>query len=977
MMSQAAQSLITFAEKLRALPVAHRVNALGGYGSSGEVIYDCPPPNCPSVLVENYKDANFTAMSNGSVEFLVKNQRGMEIEVLRGSFDPVAKQETGVLASNVWVEMNHRETSRFASVVNPRIGQGLTPSRTRIVKLSAPNKAMWFLTEFRPMPGVWLFSAVRYALAYIAAGPVLCRDIVVKNFGTKKFDAHIWTYFDLHGTQKYAYDKPIWFDSGLPVNLTETVVSETTPWCDYIQIKRVSTQLVRAQAVAATCDYADFVGDSSATALLPETVKRGRFLTENTGKKWNRFITPTIAANQFAVSLQPGGTAAICQTLLYITNEQLITQFRKTSCSNTPSYEAMEARYRCAAERLIRATHSAGEIPRRADNNAGQKAFPFFELRLPHQPIVAMYANSSWDGVDQIYENCRSHGAKLADGIEVGTRDRGQDMWPKMKENPGRVRDDLTHAFSFMYRTCSPPPQAGRNPLTLVQKLHGMFPRQYPSVWRDRSTKVANDNRPYADSPLWLINSLIMYLRETGDAAILDEKVKTIRLTLPEQPDKSQIAGCDTTYPILTVVFEIFACFERHIADSPFGLPQILGGDWCDPVDMFGTSRVGDFDTLGHGRGTQIRLAGHLFETIIQVIDLCQASAVQSRVKKLKLESQLSRLPMMADRLRQNALKFAWEDGRANFAAGFIDSIHELKANSRRPRYAQGEIGYAFGSMKGDVDGRKRRVLPSNAYGLRFLSLQRDYLTPVKGAAEMIKKLLHAVDRIFFDPSIGLMLFSTPCANTERNGRLIGRINTLPPGCSENGEYHHGQMFMHAFRLLVPGEADTVWRQFKPMLSAMRDEKLGGPFESAACSYQTEKQDPHFGQGMYFGLSGTVDWMIEFFQSLVGLELNLIDPRQPAVRLQPRLPKELGDTLTFKRIIHVSQQSGGYRQIPLTLDFSREGQGSVLRETRTRINGLRAPAPEVRDLKRYKSLHIEVTRVYGHDALPFARSPRQ
>ena len=102
-----------------------------------------------------------------------------------------------------------------------------------------------------------------------------------------------------------------------------------------------------------------------------------------------------------------------------------------------------------------------------------------------------------------------------------------------------------------------------------------MFPRQYPSRWNDRTQEVPNDNRPYADSPLWLVNSLNMYIRETGDVSILLERVKTIRLTDPEHPETSSIVGHGLAHRIAEVVFEIRACFERHADDSPYGLAQM------------------------------------------------------------------------------------------------------------------------------------------------------------------------------------------------------------------------------------------------------------------------------------------------------------------------------------------------------------------------------------------------------------------
>src|SRR5690606_31362882 len=154
----------------------------------------------------------------------------------------------------------------------------------------------------------------------------------------------------------------------------------------------------------------------------------------------------------------------------------------------------------------------------------------------------------------------------------------------------------LVHALGLMYVTTDSFPTDGR-PLTIVEKLHGMFPPQYPSRWDNRAEVVMCDNRPYTDSPLWLINAVNTYIRATGDFSILTEEVTSVRLTDPERPITSGIVGCDRRFRLIDVVGEVFACFERHAKDSPYGICQIMYGDWCDPIDMFGTRPVGDPNT--------------------------------------------------------------------------------------------------------------------------------------------------------------------------------------------------------------------------------------------------------------------------------------------------------------------------------------------------------------------------------------------
>jgi len=175
-------------------------------------------------------------------------------------------------------------------------------------------------------------------------------------------------------------------------------------------------------------------------------------------------------------------------------------------------------------------------------------------------------------------------------------------------------------------------------------------------------------------------------------------------------------------------------------------------------------------------------------------------------------------------------------------------------------------------------------------------------------------------------------------------------MGVVPAGTAENGEYHHCQVMMHRYRLSVAGEADTVWRQFKPMMSAMRDASLCGPFETPSTSYVSDRDDPHFGKGMYFGLSGSVDWIVEVFHKIAGLELSLHDESKPALVVNPRLPEALKGQLTFRRMIHQATGPGVYRQIPLTIDISRRGRGAKLRGTQITLNGQPQETAEVRNL---------------------------
>ncbi|MHC4916462.1 MAG: GH36-type glycosyl hydrolase domain-containing protein, partial [Planctomycetota bacterium] len=619
------------------------------------------------------------------------------------------------------------------------------------------------------------------------------------------------------------------------------------------------------------------------------------------------------------------------------------------------------AAFRKAAAAVVRSTPGVAETVAARLTSSGREPWPYFEFALKDRKAVSEYAKSVWTGVEELYEKCRAHGAKLAEGIELGTRDRAQDMWPKMKEDPARVRADLVHAFSFMYVTQALPLHLSR-PLKLDQKLHGMFPRQFPSRWDDRSKEVMNDNRPYADSPLWLINSLNMYIRETGDTGILTERVGTVQLTDTRHPERSGIVGCPVTYSVVEVVFEVFASFARMVRDTPYGMAQILYGDWCDPVDMFGTSAVGDATTRGKGRGVQTRLSAHLFECLVETVDVLEAPGVAETLEALHLEARVRGLKNFANRLRANAVKWAWEDGPL---AGFIDCIHELKVNGSRPDYKRGETGYTLGSMrKRDFDRINRRQLVSQAYGLRMLLIDRIWLKKPRRRDEMVRKILKTTDELFYDEKLGLMMFSAAVANNQRSVDLVGRLGIFPSGCGENGEYHHCQVMMHRNRLSVPGQAANVWRQFPMVMSAMRNDDIGGPFESPTNCYVADRTDPHFAKGMYFGLSGSVDWIVEIFQRTAGVELALHDRSKPDVSVDPRMPESLGSELRFRRVVHCTPRKGVWRQVPLEVIVRRAGVGPRMVERIVTINGKRAAEPEVRDLRKHKSVKIEISCVH-------------
>lgn len=942
--------------EMRRLAIAHpAASGQGGYGPRGEVIYTKHPTGCPSVLVDSRGGAKATFMSNGSVEFRVRSADGLDVEVLRGHFDPVEKREIGVPSQDLWIRLDGETGAppSVASLVNPQRNLNLEPAALKLVKLTGHGSTFWFTAEFAPIAGGRLESAVAFSMVLTDSGPALLRRCLLRHDGRHAVSGQLWSFFNLMGTQRFTYNKSAWYDRGLPLDPDELVVAATVPFSNVLQLKRLSARAsAKITAGEATCDAFRFVGDCGATSLLPAAVRCGNLLPlPGDLAAFNRFSSPTIAAVQRRFRLAAGDDAVLEEALLYVTAPEALDLFAGQMRSDGTGYPAVAAAFATAARDLLSRTAGVaacvarvpppGEIPSEATATE-------FQVSIPAEPAAACYLNSVWAGVGELYENCRAHGARLADGIELGTRDRAQDMWPMLKADPARVRADLLHALSFLYRTESGPIPAGVRQLTRREKLHGMFPRQYPERWLDRTTAVRNDNRPYNDSAVWMVDALLRYLRETGDVSILSETVPTVRLTAPETPESSALVGCDESLPVWEVLMEVFACYRRQAADSPYGMIQAMFGDWADPVDMFGTCVVGDNTTRGEGRGVLVRLSCHVFCSLSTAIETLRACGFHTP----RLDRELPALQQFAADLRSAILRTAWES-----EGQFVDAIHELRADGAVPDYARGETGYTLGSRRPEreFDGTPRAVLTPCAWGLALLQTTASWLPPLPERDAMIRALLENVDRHCFSRTNGLNLYAPPIANTEKACRLVGRLGMLPPGCAENGEYHHAQVMMHFFRFGVPGQADTAWQQFKPVLSSARGPELCGPFDQTSNSYACDPDDPHCGAGMNFGLSGSMDWMFDLLESIGGLKLALHDPTQPDLRIEPHLPASFRGHYSLRRILHKTDGQGGFAAVPLILTILPAAVGEAPGVT---INGQPVVRAEVADLAAHQRLDV-------------------
>lgn len=143
---------------------------------------------------------------------------------------------------------------------------------------------------------------------------------------------------------------------------------------------------------------------------------------------------------------------------------------------------------------------------------------------------------------------------------QVGYRDILQDMLGICNFDPDFVRNHLPRVLNYQLRD-------GR-------AIRQFF--KYPD------TKAPNDERMYADSPLWIADTLVTYLEETGDFSILDVKVGYYDL------DKH---ARDETHKESVYVHAKKGIENAYETRGRHGLCLVGHGDWNDAVD--GLSRRG------------------------------------------------------------------------------------------------------------------------------------------------------------------------------------------------------------------------------------------------------------------------------------------------------------------------------------------------------------------------------------------------
>ena len=247
-----------------------------------------------------------------------------------------------------------------------------------------------------------------------------------------------------------------------------------------------------------------------------------------------------IAAQQFDLTLAPGGSESVIFGLGYIENPQA-EKWAAPGVINKTRAEAMIARYR----------DDAAFDKAMAELNAHWSALlDSYQVETGDARLDRMV--NIWNQYQCMVTFNMSRSASYFEsgmGRGMGFRDSCQDLLGFVHMIPERARERILD-------------------IAATQFPDGSAYHQYQPLTKKGNLAVGSG---FNDDPLWLIAGTDAYLRETGDWSILDERVD-----FDNDPALAQ--------PLLEHLRRSFRFTETHL--GPHGLPLIGRADWNDCLNL-------------------------------------------------------------------------------------------------------------------------------------------------------------------------------------------------------------------------------------------------------------------------------------------------------------------------------------------------------------------------------------------------------
>lgn len=555
------------------------------------------------------------------------------------------------------------------------------------------------------------------------------------------------------------------------VDLSRTL--SVTNYCAVDRAVYVSGAGAGLTGCAATTSRLDFLGGMLCGLHNSAALKRGRF---DSGRKVTAFNDTAVAGEMVFASLPPGGSVTLHETLAFRRNETGSCSFEDVRKPADPESFCRElaGKYRLAA--------AGNRLRMTFKGNAKAERLTAF---VPHL-IKQVDFCASISGYVQLSANSL-----------VGIRDVFQAIEGNLYSEPEKAREKMLEAFSFIDPS-------------------GRAPRQYalPSV---PDAPPPMDLRPFIDQGVWIIDTVMTYLRATGDFAFLGEECGYHETVDEARRLVKRSAISDS---VLSHMFRIMSYLLSNV-DEKTHCVRALYGDWNDALDGLGVRKDG---RPGYGSGVSVMASLQVYKNLtdmLELLELLTERGAGSSCSPERSDAAGTQDGSAAENLSAEALDgriAQYRKARGLLREGLINyAVVENDAGDRRIIHGWGdERSYLVGSFR-DNDGRSRVGVTSNAFWV---------LSGLYGEDKSFRDIILGAFRSL-DSTYGLKTFEP---GFERTATGFGRIGRLPLGTAENGAvYVHASAF--AVRALFEmGEAEEAWRQLFKLLPVFHDRVSLSPY---------------------------------------------------------------------------------------------------------------------------------------------------
>ena len=560
------------------------------------------------------------------------------------------------------------------------------------------------------------------------------------------------------------------------------------------------------------CDIAGF--DSDRDAFLgpcngfdvPLAVQRGE-ATNSVAHGW-----APIASHCIDVDLAPGEKRELVFQLGYVEVDEA-DKWAAPNVINKAAARALIARYDTAEK----AASAFDALQRRWDELLGIFSVDSGDPRLDRMV-------NTWNQYQCMVTFNLSRSASYFEagiGRGMGFRDSNQDLLGFVHLVPGRARERILD-------------------IAATQFEDGSVYHQYQPLTKRGNADIGGN---FNDDPLWLIQSTIQYLRETGDFTILDEQV-------PFAHDEDNAAPL---FAHLTASFD-------HVINKlgPHGLPLIGRADWNDCLNLNCHSTTPDesFQTTGDGEGAVAE------SVLIAAMFVYYGRAYAGLSRRLGKDAEAERAEQHVARMVDAIEAHGWDGDW--FLRAYDANGNAIGSNDND----EGKIfiepqGFAVMAGIGIDNGRARRALDAVA------------------------------DRLACE--FGIVL-NAPAYT--RYHPEYGEISSYPPGYKENGGIfcHNNPWIMIAETVLGRGEkAFDYYRRIAPAWQEDVELRRLEPYAYAQMVAGKEAEKP--GEAKNSWLTGTAAWNFHAIaEHILGIK-----PDYDGLRIEPCIPRDWPGYIVTRR----------------------------------------------------------------------------